>query len=360
MKNKIAIIGAGLFGITTYIILKKNNFDCTLFEKNKNFLLGASTNNLNRVHFGYHYPRDNKTAEQSYAGYKTFKKLFKPSILTNFKNYYFISKDSKINFVKYINFCKRNNLKYKLVDIKKFLLKNKNIEGGIEVKEPIYDWKKIKKCIKKYLNKIKNNKINYNEKVIKINKKNKYEVITNKSKYRYDIIIDASYDGSNSISKKFDKKTKYKYQLVFIFEFITKNFNRLGLAIMDGNFFSFLPNGEKNKHIFYHAKYSILHEKTYHKYPSHWVLNRKIRKKISNLEKKILKDVKRYFPKLKIKITGEKFLSPRVLPIKQEKTDRRVSSIEEISKNYFKIISAKVDHSVDIAQKIKKIISNLY
>ena len=39
MKNKIAIIGAGLFGITTYIILKKNNFDCTLFEKNKNFLL---------------------------------------------------------------------------------------------------------------------------------------------------------------------------------------------------------------------------------------------------------------------------------------------------------------------------------
>ena len=58
-------------------------------------------------------------------------------------------------------------------------------------------------------------------------------------------------------------------------------------------------------------------------------------------------------------ITGEKFISPRVLPINQEKTDRRVSSIKEISKNYFKIISAKVDHSVDIAQKIKNIISNL-
>ena len=69
--------------------------------------------------------------------------------------------------------------------------------------------------------------------------------------------------------------------------------------------------------------------------------------------------VKKYFPKLKIKITGEKFISPRVLPINQEKTDRRVSSIKEISKNYFKIISAKVDHSVDIAQKIKNIISNL-
>tara|TARA_B100000029_G_C17580008_1_gene959347 strand:- start:170 stop:1252 length:1083 start_codon:yes stop_codon:yes gene_type:complete len=360
MKNKIAIIGAGLFGITTYIILKKNNFDCTLFEKNKNFLLGASTNNLNRVHFGYHYPRDDRTAKQSYSGYKTFKKIFRPSILTNFKNYYFISKHSKVSFSKYLNFCKKNNLKYKVVNTKKFLLKNRNIEGGIEVNEPIYDWKKIKKCIKNQLNKIKYNKIKYNEKVIKVNKKNKYEVITDKSRYLYDIIIDASYEGSNSISRKFDKKTKYKYQLVFIFEFITKSFNRLGLAIMDGSFFSFLPNGYKNKHIFYHVKHSILYEKTHYKYPTRWTVNKKVMKKVSNLEKKILKDVKKYFPKLKIKITGEKFISPRVLPINQEKTDRRISSVKEISKNYFKIISAKVDHSVDIAQKIKKIISNLY
>ena len=58
MKKKIAIIGAGFFGVTTYLFLKQKGFDCTLFEKEKNFLLGASTNNLNRVHFGYHYPRD--------------------------------------------------------------------------------------------------------------------------------------------------------------------------------------------------------------------------------------------------------------------------------------------------------------
>ena len=65
MKNKIAIIGGGLFGITIYLILKKNGIDCTLFDKNKKILQGASSNNLNRVHFGYHYPRDYETAKQS-------------------------------------------------------------------------------------------------------------------------------------------------------------------------------------------------------------------------------------------------------------------------------------------------------
>ena len=69
MKQKIAVIGGGLFGITAYIKLKRKGFDCSLFEKKKDLLCGASTNNLNRVHFGYHYPRDDETAKQSYKGY---------------------------------------------------------------------------------------------------------------------------------------------------------------------------------------------------------------------------------------------------------------------------------------------------
>ena len=38
MKQKIAIIGGGLFGITIYIVLKKAGYDCSLFEKKKRYL----------------------------------------------------------------------------------------------------------------------------------------------------------------------------------------------------------------------------------------------------------------------------------------------------------------------------------
>ena len=76
MNKKIAIVGGGLFGVTSYIILKQKGYDCYLFEKKKDLLLGASTNNLNRVHFGYHYPRDDLTAKQSFKGFVSFKKMF--------------------------------------------------------------------------------------------------------------------------------------------------------------------------------------------------------------------------------------------------------------------------------------------
>ena len=38
MNKKIAIIGGGLFGVTTYISLKKNGYYCTLFEKKKRLI----------------------------------------------------------------------------------------------------------------------------------------------------------------------------------------------------------------------------------------------------------------------------------------------------------------------------------
>ena len=44
-----------------------------------------------------------------------------------------------------------------------------------------------------------------------------------------------------------------------------------------------VPNGYKNKHIFYHVKHSILHEKAYHKYPTRWILNKKVMKKFCKI-----------------------------------------------------------------------------
>jgi len=62
---------------------------------------------------------------------------------------------------------------------------------------------------------------------------------------------------------------------------------------------------------------------------------------------------------LNIKLTNNVFINPRVLEYGVEKTDRRISSINELHKNYFQIFSAKVDHSVNIANDIVKKISKI-
>jgi hypothetical protein len=356
MNKRIAIIGGGLFGITAYFFLRKKNYQCSLFEEKSSLIGGASTNNLNRVHLGYHYPRDRLTTKQCITGYNSFTKFYKKAIIKNFKNYYLIAKTSKVNFKKYTNFCFKNNLPFKKIIPKNFPLILKNIEGGIEVREPIYDWKIIKEIIKNKINKIANKRIYLKEKIIKIEKiSNSYKVISNKRKYNFDYIIDATYHGSNTLIKNFIKPQKKLYQLTYVLEFSSAQLKKVGIAIMDGKFFSFLPNGNSNKYIFYHVKYSLLKNKISREYNYKWK-NIISKKKIDHINKKILLDIKKYLPNFNIKPTGKFFISPRVLLNNVKRNDRRISYIKEISKNYFQIFSAKVDHSVEIAKKLIKIL----
>ncbi len=352
MKPEIAIVGGGLFGITIYLILKEKGFSCTLFEKNKKILSGASTNNLNRVHLGYHYPRDSETARQSFKGYSSFKKFYSSAIIEKFENYYFIANSSKVKFENYLNFCRLNKLKFTNIDLKNFKFKNKNLQGGIRVNEPVYDWNKIINIIKNKLKKLKKNKIFLNEKILKIVHSDKFNIQTKKKTFNFDILIDTSYEGSNKLSKGIYKQSKSIFQKVVIFEFESKNFKKMGLALMDGKYFSFLPKGKSNKHILYHVKHSVLKKTISHYYPEKWK-NKKLSKiNLKNIKKKITNDINKYYPNLNFKFTKNYFISARVFPLNLEKTDKRVSKIIKLKKGYYKILSAKVDHCVDIANQM--------
>ena len=72
---KIAIIGAGWFGCHIGHELLKEGHKVTIFEREKELFNGASGNNQNRLHLGYHYPRSNLTRVQSKKGFNIFKKI---------------------------------------------------------------------------------------------------------------------------------------------------------------------------------------------------------------------------------------------------------------------------------------------
>ena len=359
MKKTISIIGGGIFGTSIYLKLKEAGYDCMLFEEKKKLLSGATTNNLNRIHHGFHYPRDKKTAKQSIKGYRSFKKFYSKSIITNFPNFYLIAKNSKVNLEQYIKFCKECKLNFKKLNLKKFPLLTKNIEGGVKVHEPIYDWEKLKKEVDVKIKRLKKNKIRFNTKVLKIEKDNNgFILFTKKKKIKTDIIIDATYNFSNSLTKNFIKNNKFKYQLVFVKKFLLKDFKKLGIAIMDGNFFSFLPKGKSNNHLFYHVKHSIIKEEVSNEFNQNWFNLKRYKNKINLLEKKMLIELKKFLPDIKINFSKKNYISPRVLYANVEKTDKRSSEIKKISPNYYKIISGKIDHSVDIAIRLKKTFKN--
>jgi hypothetical protein len=358
---KISIFGGGIFGLTIFLFLRKKGFNCYLYEKEKDLLAGASTKNLNRVHLGYHYPRDKETVYQSKKGFNSFTKFYSKSIIKNFENYYAIAKNSKVNSKKYEKFLKETKLKYKKIDPKKFRFKTNFIENIYKVTEPIYSWSLIKKLINKLIQKDKN-RIYFKSFISNVEyKQKKYFFKSNKKNNISDIVINATYEGSNTISKKISKLRNFEYQITNIMEINSKKFKSVGFALMDGPFFSFLPMGtEKNKQVLYHVKHSVLKKKLSKEFNRKWLNKNKHFKKIIQLSNnKTLIDLKKYFPNMDVKKIKKNYISSRVLLPRTKKTAKRISYFVEKRKNYFEIFSGKVDHSVDIAYKIYKKVNKI-
>ena len=111
---KIAIVGAGIYGVLTAIELSKvKSFSIDLFDE-KGLLAGASSINQFRIHRGYHYPRSQETLNQIANATEEFNQLFSSSIVKPKSSLYAISKtDSKTTPNEFENFCTLNKLPFK-------------------------------------------------------------------------------------------------------------------------------------------------------------------------------------------------------------------------------------------------------
>ena len=93
----------------------KNDF--AIYKKNGDILMGATRNNLWRIHRGYHYPRCEKTAGNSMKSYGEFCKEYGPAVY-KYEHFYGISKkNSKTDSQEYINFMEKMGLKYKIIHV---------------------------------------------------------------------------------------------------------------------------------------------------------------------------------------------------------------------------------------------------
>jgi len=265
MKKKtknVLIIGAGIHGCFLAKYLNKFNINIYLIEKNKDICLEASNATHNRANRGFHYPRSNKTVSECKIAYDYFEKKYN-TYLKKRQNFYCIEKKSKVSFKDYIFFFKKNKLKYKIIKKSKFI-KNNNLEGIIRAEEGCYDHHRLKIMLKKKLTQSKI-KIFYNFNLNKIKYQNKIlTLISDKNKLikdKIDVIVNATYDSSNQILKKFFAKkyfSKYLHQLAEVVT-VKSKVSFPGITVMDGPFATIMPlTNKKNKYLLYDVTNSIL------------------------------------------------------------------------------------------------------
>lgn len=341
---KIAIIGAGFFGLTLGLFLS-NRHNVEIFEEKKTILNGASFSNQFRFHHGYHYPRSQKTVKEINKSKDLFKNFYDVDSLGKTSNFYLLAKESKVNFEIYKKFLKKNKLPFKIL---KNIYDKNIIEKFILTNEEILNYHNFKKKL-----------------ILKINKSKVSLKLNTEFKKKYakdfDKVIVATYSNNNNVLNKLGikKVNKFKFELVEkILIKLPKKFKNKSFIVIDGKFVCVDPYLGTDYHLLSDVKLSKL-ETIISKFPDFKHKNKKyVNKgiikniKISQFKNFILRS-SHYLPFLKnAKYIGSMFVI-RAIMRNKEKTDERTSIVTYHSKKIISILSGKWNNCVFLAKNLK-------
>ncbi|MBP6217213.1 MAG: FAD-dependent oxidoreductase [Oligoflexales bacterium] len=354
-KPKVAVIGGGIFGVSSAIELAKF-CHVDLFEKNQNLLAGATFANHNRHHFGFHYPRSEETARQCLEGHSSFCEYFASALFWDFSNYYCVGKEgSKVSPEAYLAFCQKMGLEYRIELPSDRYINPAKIELALRVKEAVCDIKLLQELAITRVRATKDVQIFLDSEirhaVMGSNGTKILEVWDGKTSREesYDCVINASYAHYNRFCgwMGFTKRA-FQFNLQELCLIRLPGSLKLGMTVMDGAFPSFLPFGNSDLHIAAHVEVSQLVRETSFQDTS---LFSRIPHIVTNWEG-FLQVSKELFPILSEAQYVRSILVDRVVDSTQSASDARISEITEHGQSCYSIFAAKVVTCVATARKI--------
>jgi glycine/D-amino acid oxidase-like deaminating enzyme len=355
----VLVIGGGLFGCLSAIEVSRKGFNVRLLEKNSSLMNAASSNNQNRLHLGYHYPRDLETAVQCQRGFKAFTDRYANSILGHFTNAYFISSDrSKVTFSEYIEFCQNANLPINTINLKRFEVPIHNVEGGLFTNEVVYDTHVVKDQV---LEELAANNVNYecSSLVESVEESDKgFIAHTSNGKIRSRAIVNCTYANVNSFNKHLGlAELNLQYELTIIPVIRWRNGKPpIGITVMDGEFFSIMPFGKSNKYLLYHVNYAVRQTVIGSAYPEHWMHPKSAVEE--NEARQAFSDMVNascyWLPDLRDAEYVDYLATVRVVLVDTSDTDRRPSLIEKMATTspFYNILSGKINHSLWVSSEL--------
>src|SRR4030042_818397 len=261
--KRVAVIGAGVFGCNVALVIANAGYDVVLLERLPDIIMGTSKNNTNRVHQGFHYPRDMQTAIECMDNYSRFETEFREALLDNFPNIYCIAEEksltSKDDFIK---FCDVLGLSYTVIDLNCFSVKIEGCNLGISCQETILDSDILRNILRLKLIKINRGTLLCNTEVAAIKKKShQYELSflpKTPPKQSFDSVINFSYAYINTLTEQLGyevREGQYEYTVVPI---ISLALPPTSITVMDGPFMTLFPYGKTKKFLLYHVEYSVI------------------------------------------------------------------------------------------------------
>lgn len=370
-KEKVLVVGGGVFGLYLAWFLTQLNYKVLLFEAESDFMAHASFHNQARVHRGYHYPRSVLTALRSRETFERFVAEFPDSVYRDFDKYYLIGKHlGKVSSSQFYNFFRRIGCPITRADGKIFDLVNKNyISDCFLTKEFAFD----STCLKhQLLDRLASTgaELFLNHKAIKVQRGEGRELLLTVEDKNKEIkmfsaqnIFNCTYSGLNLIP--FASRLSViplKHELTeMVLVNVPEEISHMGITVMCGPFFSVMPfpavrdNGVP-VHSFSHVRYTPHYEW----YDSKDTLGyAHLKDQQNSAWTYMLKDASRYMPILEnCKFKRSLWEIKTVLP-RSEVDDSRpiLAKFNYGLEGFHCIMGGKIDNIYDAVESVKEHLS---
>ena len=258
---KVAVIGAGFYGLVLADKLARAGANVTIFEASPELGKGASWANQARVHGGYHYPRDVRTGARSRRGLTRFTNDFGSAVVENFTMLYGIARNnSKVTTSQFEAFCRRIEAPYaKPSKEAKVLFNDDWIAGAYQVQEPAFNSEILLDEARQraqasgailYLGEAV-------EKVTEGTESLKVSLMSGTTE-SVDFVLDCTYSKLGTLfepAKSLSAAIKIERAEICIVA-VPKHLDSIGITVMDGPFFSLMPFPTRDSHSFTHVSYT--------------------------------------------------------------------------------------------------------
>lgn len=260
---KVAVVGAGFYGINLALFFAEQGFQVTLFESENEIMGRASFNNQARIHNGYHYARSFLTAARSRKNSALFIQRYKSATNNHFTQIYAIAKNfSHTNAKKFHTFCQTINAPIECAKPKvKKLFSSNMIEEVFTVEEPFFDSVKLKEILTDQLISAKVNlKISSLVTCISAatNDTVNLQIKGSLSTLNFDKVIVATYADTNRIIADSGLALiplTYEWTELALLT-LPPELKDLAITIMDGPFWSCTPFPPAKMHMLSHVRYT--------------------------------------------------------------------------------------------------------
>lgn len=354
MSASVGVIGAGFYGLEIAAFLARMGLNVDLHEQEPRPGLHASWANQARVHAGYHYPRSFRTGYRSASNYSRFRSDYSSAVHDNFKAVYAVAKKySKTSAGQFAGFCGRAQLP--LFDAPRWISKlfeAQQVEAVFLVEEAAFDGKKL---VAEAANRAEmaNVNLNFNSSVRKVVQSRDGAFILSTSDMgtvSYDLVIDATYSRLGTLfipAHPLSRRIKRERAEIALFQ-APPELENIGITIMDGPFFSFMPFPALGLHSLTHVTYTPrTKDSSQRQRWSHEMTN----------SERMRRDASRFVPAIQKATYFESMFVDKAVLVSSEVDDSRPILFHQSGQKgrYISVLGSKIDNIYDALDSLTQI-----